>query len=381
MGLILSLTSCNDAKYDTIANRAYLSESGLESFKLKKIMIDDEGGKFSVTSRLSQPAQQKIQIEYDYSKIALDEFNKRTGLQYEILPQEFVEFESKTTEIHIGEISSSLMNIKVKPLSDELINSGKKFAIPVKMNTIDNSVQTLKGSDAVVFGLEQVITTSVPIVNSGNNIKMQMRQDYALTEWSVEFRLNINKLGENIGELNNQAIFCAFAPDGMDGEIYSRFGDAPIKGNIFQVKNQGTQVNSNLEFEEKTWYHIAMVNDGSKITIYINGQADASVDSPGKITNLSKDKFQIGNMDFLKANVLMSEVRFWTKAISKSQIQNNMFAIDPQSEGLEAYWKLNEAEGNTFKDATDHGNDATSVGETEWIHNVRSDESKIEADF
>ena len=58
-----------------------------------------------------------------------------------------------------------------------------------------------------------------------------------------------------------------------------------------------------------------------------------------------------------------------------------MFAIDPQSEGLEAYWKLNEAEGNTFKDATDHGNDATSVGETEWIHNVRSDESKIEADF
>src|SRR5690606_32763256 len=115
---------------------------------------------------------------------------------------------------------------------------------------------------------------------------------------------------------------------------YSRFGDAPIKGNIFQLKNQGTQFNSVTEFKTNTWYHLAIVNDGTKIRFYINGRLDIEIDSPGRVTNLGKDKFHFGNTDYLRANVMVSEMRFWTKAISQTQIKNNMFAINPKTEGL-----------------------------------------------
>lgn len=53
-----------------------------------------------------------------------------------------------------------------------------------------------------------------------------------------------------------------------------------------------------------------------------------------------------------------------------------MYAIDPTTEGLEAYWKMDEGSGNNFKDYAGHGNDGHSVGETVWSPNERLDGKK-----
>src|SRR3712207_8851215 len=69
--------------------------------------------------------------------------------------------------------------------------------------------------------------------------------------WSLEFCVNMSKLGKEVGEMNNQALFAASSKNGAaDGEIYTRFGDAPIEGNRLQIKTQGSQMNSNMLFEE-----------------------------------------------------------------------------------------------------------------------------------
>lgn len=69
----------------------------------------------------------------------------------------------------------------------------------------------------------------------------------------------------------------------------------------------------------------------------------------------------------------VSELRFWTVARTQAQIANNMYACDAKSTGLEAYWKLNEGQGDTFKDATDHGNTGKCVAVPTWEQNVRID--------
>ena len=51
-----------------------------------------------------------------------------------------------------------------------------------------------------------------------------------------------------------------------------------------------------------------------------------------------------------------------------------MFAIDPETPGLEAYWKMNEGSGNVFNDATGHGNEMTAAGTISWQDGIRSDE-------
>ena len=81
----------------------------------------------------------------------------------------------------------------------------------------------------------------------------------------------------------------------------------------------------------------------------------------------------MGNQDYLKANVMVSEFRLWTVARSQGEVANNMYVINPESKGLFAYFKFNEGRGNVFADATGHGNSCIAKGTTQWIPNVRID--------
>ena len=368
----LSFSACDDAKYKPVDTGLYLAETNTKSLVGKKIISEDDGHyNFTITPRLISPIDQDVTMSLGIDKEFLNQYNARYGTSLEVVPDEYVEFSNKEITLKAGEVLSSTVEITIKPLSKEMVDSGKKYALPVGIVGANTSL--LAGASSILYQLEKTPIVTVPILNSQNNAKFSMTSDYSLTQWSVEFCVNIDKLGTAIGQLNNQAMFSASAPDGMDGEIYTRFGDAPIKGNIFQVKNQGTQINSNMEFSTNTWYHLAIVCDGATLSLYVNGELDNQIAVTGKVTNLEKNKFGFGNTDYLKANVKVSELRFWTKAISQTQIKENMYSIDPTTEGLEAYWKMDEGSGNDFKDYTGHGNNGHSVGRTVWSPNERLD--------
>ena len=368
----LSFSACDDAKYKPVDTGLYLAETNTKSLVGKKIISEDDGHyNFTITPRLISPIDQDVTMSLGIDKEFLNQYNARYGTSLEVVPDEYVEFSNKEITLKAGEVLSSTVEITIKPLSKEMVDSGKKYALPVGIVGANTSL--LAGASSILYQLEKTPIVTVPILNSQNNAKFSMTSDYSLTQWSVEFCVNIDKLGTAIGQLNNQAMFSASAPDGMDGEIYTRFGDAPIKGNIFQVKNQGTQINSNMEFSTNTWYHLAIVCDGATLSLYVNGELDNQIAVTGKVTNLEKNKFGFGNTDYLKANVKVSELRFWTKAISQTQIKEKMYSIDPTTEGLEAYWKMDEGSGNDFKDYTGHGNNGHSVGTTVWSPNERLD--------
>lgn len=61
----------------------------------------------------------------------------------------------------------------------------------------------------------------------------------------------------------------------------------------------------------------------------------------------------------------IAEVRVWNRALSTGELQMNLCGVDSQSEGLVAYWKMNEGEGHIFKDATGHGYDM------DWTNTAR----------
>ena len=89
---------------------------------------------------------------------------------------------------------------------------------------------------------------------------------------------------------------------------------------------------------------------------------------------LVKNSFGICNGDWMVTDAIVSEVRFWTTAISQSQIQNNMFGDKSGYRWLGGLLKLNEGSGTEFKDATGHGNKATAPkGVVRWVDGIRSD--------
>lgn len=124
------------------------------------------------------------------------------------------------------------------------------------------------------------------------------------------------------------------------------------------------------------WAHLAVVVDGTvnTVTLYQNGEVVASgalnqyafdIDFTQVLTGWKQNQsFTLGrstdnSRDFCGA---MAEVRLWNKALSQDEIKasGHFYSVDPSSDGLVAYWKMNEGSGTTFRDYTSNGNDLTA---------------------
>lgn len=372
----LVLGGCEDAEYSTLSDQAFIAQTSTNGNSSEKITIGNDPVTTSVNVRLSDPASEDCSFELVVDTTVLSNYNRHNSTSYVTLPAGQYSLASDKATIASGESLSSPVDITLNPLTTEMKNSGAKYALPLRLVSTDGKKDVLNSGSSLVVLLDQVIYTPVPILNSSNNFKFLWAgssDNIELNAWTVEMDFNISLLGTKVGELNNQCLFGGWANNGKDGEIYIRFGDAPIKGNVLQIKTQGTQMNSKMEFKDNTWYHIAYVCTGSSLSLYVNGQLDNSMTLPGKTVYLGKDNCQMGNQDYLKADVMVSEFRLWTVARSQGEVSNNMYVISPDSKGLFAYFKFNEGQGNSFNDATGHGNTCTAQGTTQWVQNVRID--------
>lgn len=366
------MVGCDDAEYSVLRNQAYISQTNTNPNTALKVFIDKNPVDVNLNVRISDPAVQDAKFELVEDMDLLDRFNKQNFTAYKFLSSEQYRLDGKDIEVKQGHTLSSSADLNILPLTDEMKKSGEKYAVALTLKSKDGSMDVLKSGGNILYLLDPAIITSVPVFDKNTNVAFELKEDLSLNEWTLEFCVNMSKLGKKIGELNNQALFDGSSNLGEgDGQIYTRFGDAPIEGNRLQIKTQGIVMDSKMQFEENKWYHIAWVCTGSKVSLYVNGKLDNSKETTGKPTNLGKNHCKIGNTDYLKSDVKMSELRLWTRALSSREISNNPYATNPNANGLSLYFKFNEGKGKNFVDATGHGNKAWCNSEVRWIPDVQ----------
>lgn len=365
----LLLTGCNDAEYDTLSNQAYILQTNTNANSSLKLTVGAEVATTTLNVRLSDVANVESRYRLVYDTAVVNEYNRLNETPYASLPQESFSLSSKETTIEAGASVSTPITLTVPPYSEALKASGKKYAIGFRLENTSGNASVLPSGSKIVYILDQVVIQPVVVLDQSHYVSQDLVKNYPLTEWTVEMNINKHVLYTEVGRGNNQAIFGA-GPD----EIYIRFGDAPIEGNRLQIKTQGTQMNSLALFNEHTWYHLAFVCTGTKLYLYVNGQLDNSMDLPGKTTNVNSINICSPSTYWL-GNAMYSEVRFWQRARSQAEIANNMYACDPTTPGLITYYKMNEGEGYSFRDASGNGNNAETNGQAvpEWIQDVRID--------
>ncbi len=365
----LLLTGCNDAEYDTLSNQAYILQTNTNANTSVKLTVGAETASTTVNVRLSDVANAESSYRLVYDTAVVNEYNRINGTPYESLPESAYTLSSNETTIEAGASVSSPITLTVPPYTEALKTSGKKYAIGFRLENTSGNANVLSSGSKIVYILDQVVIQPVVVLDREHNISKELVKTYPLTEWTVEMNINKDVLYTQVGQGNNQAIFGA-TPD----EIYIRFGDAPIEGNRLQIKTQGTQMNSQMLFNEHTWYHLAFVCTGTKLYLYVNGQLDNSMDLPGKTTNVSKIDICSPSTYWL-GSAMYSEVRFWQKARTQAEIANNMYSCDPTTPGLITYYKMDEGKGFSFRDASGNGNDAETTGQAvpEWVQDVRID--------
>ena len=361
----LLLTGCND----TLSNQAYILQTNTNANSSLKLTVGAEVATTTLNVRLSDVANVESRYRLVYDTAVVNEYNRLNETPYASLPQESFSLSSEETTIEAGASVSTPITLTVPPYSEALKASGKKYAIGFRLENTSGNASVLPSGSKIVYILDQVVIQPVVVLDQSHYVSQNLVKNYPLTEWTVEMNINKHILYTEVGRGNNQAIFGA-GPD----EIYIRFGDAPIEGNRLQIKTQGTQMNSLALFNEHTWYHLAFVCTGTKLYLYVNGQLDNSMDLPGKTTNVNSINICSPSTYWL-GNAMYSEVRFWQRARSQAEIANNMYACDPTTPGLITYYKMNEGEGYSFRDASGNGNNAETNGQAvpEWIQDVRID--------
>jgi len=380
--VLSGLTACHEAVYAPLTGMGFISQTQTQAYSAQTVTVGNTAVFAELNVRLSDPAAEEVSFSLAKDEAALTAYNNRRSTTYVPLPESYYSFTDaegnpvNTVTIAKGSSMSPTVRVHIQPLSEEMVNSGQKFALPLTAKSLDGKVPMLASASSMVYVMERIPIQSVPVINYGCYIAGRLNGTASsFTQWTWETNVNMDRLGEGIGQLNNQYIFNIAA----DQEIYIRFGDAPIDGRVLQIKTQGTQMNSQMMFEKNTWYHIAFVCSGSQLALYVNGQLDNTLDLPGKTYTLSGGDadFSMCGTTYFKANAMFAEMRFWKVARSQAEIQNNMYSCDPSTEGLLGYFKFDEGSGKDYNDASMSGDAglgrAWSVAMPEWREDVRID--------
>lgn len=188
-----------------------------------------------------------------------------------------------------------------------------------------------------------------------------------LTNYTIEFKVYSYKFGK-VGDIKR-----VLAIEGKNEEEANmfRFGEnGSAGGDILQWVLPGGRCFSNTHFQTGRWYLISCTYDGTTFRMYVDGVEDAQTGGSGKATPFQRFELGMSWGNYRSGQFFsgrLCEVRLWNRALTANEIATGIAGVNAQSEGLVAYWKMNEGEGHIFHDATGHGYDM------DWTDTWRDD--------
>jgi hypothetical protein len=122
------------------------------------------------------------------------------------------------------------------------------------------------------------------------------------------------------------------------GRTFLAIGSA----NKFYTFLGGSALSGTTTVSANTWYHVAVTWDGAALRLFVNGVEEASASA--SIVNADGTMILgTGKSGVLPYQGVMDDVRFWTRALCKEELLNNMNCELSGSEtGLLAYYQFNQ---------------------------------------
>lgn len=330
---------------------------------------------FSVSS--SCRMQEDVTVSLAVDEAAIDSFNEAGGTSYQVLPASSYTLSSREALIREGTSVSVPVYLEINALDD--LEEGVLYCLPVKISSTSNDMGILSSSRYKYITINQILTTKAFSTDgygySGTNwftVPSMVLNDNLrdLGVCTMEIRVLIN---EFYPETHNPGIASVI---GQEERFLIRFGDISCDNSQLQVAGRGASLTSKSHFSTGRWYHVAAVDNGKTLTLYVDGEVEGQISSAGKSAiDLGWDwegGFAICNScNGRTMNGYISEARIWQRELSAVELKNNQCYVDPSSEGLIAYWRFNGADANVVHDETGHGYDAVAARSISWKSDVK----------
>ncbi|MGV8094547.1 MAG: BT_3987 domain-containing protein [Mangrovibacterium sp.] len=360
---ILLFTGCNSEGDHFDYGKEVILITGTESNPLVRFVVEDTPASYTVTASATGKVSEDVTVTFTQDNSLVEAYNAEHKTSYYAIPESAIEVEGTEGIIKAGSASSTGINVRV--VSTEDFIDGRVYVIPVTIKSVSGgNMEVLDASKTIYLRISRVIHfNSLDMTNVYFYGNYYADAPVDLPNYTYEIKCYINEWhpgNEPISRL------CNFCPINESVTNLLRFGENGQDINSLQWVTPGGGLISSTRFNTGQWYTISITFDGSAYRMYVDGVKDAELaGNKGTIfqrLELGMSWFDSGTpassypyrQRFLGR---IAEIRLWNRALTTSELQIGICGVDPASEGLVAYWKLNDGEGAIFKDETGHGYD------------------------
>lgn len=361
---------------------------------------------------LAYPADKDVKATVSVDASLVDTYNHRHGTDYQLLPDNYLDFTGATVSIEAGKVASEKVTIGLKNLMGQgeeqtgAMEIDKTWLLPVKVTSDD--IRTLDGSSVAYYLVKRSSAITVAAQLTDNWIEFPLMDTpgavadayNGLTAITYEALVNIDRF-----DLKNGTEDCNISTVmGVEQYLLLRIGDANFERQCLQFDGSGNgsqfgKLPSKSDPAKKlysgSWYHVACTYDQNTRTarIYLNGKVidevkDAGVAGPTADNSITLAmralgmpeayQFFIGKSynDHRPLQGKIAEARVWRTARTREEIWKNMYRIENPKEqkDLIGYWKFDDGEGNTVKDYSWVGNHGKAVADIIWPDGIEIQE-------
>lgn len=361
---------------------------------------------------LAYPADKDVKATVSVDASLVDTYNHRHGTDYQLLPDNYLDFTGATVSIEAGKVASEKVTIGLKNLMGQgeeqtgAMEIDKTWLLPVKVTSDD--IRTLDGSSVAYYLVKRSSAITVAAQLTDNWIEFPLMDTpgevadayNGLTALTYEALVNIDRF-----DLKNGTEDCNISTVmGVEQYLLLRIGDANFERQCLQFDGSGNgsqfgKLPSKSDPAKKlysgSWYHVACTYDQNTRTarIYLNGKVidevkDAGVAGPTADNSITLAmralgmpeayQFFIGKSynDHRPLQGKIAEARVWRTARTQEEIWKNMYRIENPKEqkDLIGYWKFDDGEGNTVKDYSWVGNHGKAVADIIWPDGIEIQE-------
>ncbi len=393
---VVFAAGCDDAEYseggkdgNDLGVHAFFAESinapGISSDVVK--LTINEGAKVVLTPSLTDKLNEDCTLRLVIDENVLNTYNKNEGTSYKLFDESLVDLGGEVI-ISAGKYAADASVISFDKIPAEL--SGLPLALPVRLEKMSGNVEMTSSTSSYVFVITSPIVNDIAQFNGAAGLWVN-NFEQTFPQFTIEMRLQVS----NTANRNRDIFSCI-----EDGELMFRFEDPQSHDGVnpahslvqFQGVGDYLNPNSGMYIHVNKWQHYAVTYDGTKVTIYVNGQKAGDKNITSKVVKDGYFKYLTfggiggnngawapGDRWWYGCNIMVTECRIWSVARTADQISKNILNVVPDTQGLEGYWKVSKATYDEatkeFADLTGKGHPMTTNKSFVWNENISTEDT------
>lgn len=370
---VTGLCSCNDAVSPALPNSIYLADA-VDRDEFECLVKPMREATYNVTVKMTHKVDHDIKLRVIVDHDLLQKHYEVYGEDITLLPTEnWVLYDTDGTP-HAGEImeltfpanqTTAVLPVKIFALEN---GTESQYALPLTISEVSEDIHLLENLRSQLFVFQAPFETPVMFMAKNSQTAVTFARagqgtfdGFTTKNWTLEFHFHIDRGGDNnmygcpMIILGPSEVYVRQYTKTSGGGMDIHFlGDLAMG---YHQSNFGypSDYYYNMAYQGQ-WNHLAIVCNRGLITEYLNGQEVRSISSAKYDTDWTFRSLSFYSQENA-ADIGYSEVRLWSVARTDKQLSRFKYEVNPNTKGLEAYFRCNEPDDSILKDSSHNGLD------------------------